>query len=70
MCVCVCVCALSGNLNNSPSWTDAVQKKESEWLPGSSVSIHNVGVGSAGGDVSSLFAAALSLEIRLACRHE
>jgi hypothetical protein len=46
------------------------RKRKANVCLGSSVSIHDVGVGSAGGDVSSLFVAALSLEIRLACRHK
>ena len=36
----------------------------------SSVSLHDKGVGSAGAVVYTIFVAALSLEIRLACRHE
>jgi hypothetical protein len=73
LCVCVCVCLIVRDLATStmaPVGLLLHRKRKTNGCLGSSVSVHDVGVGSAGGDVSSLFIATLSLEIRLACRHE
>jgi hypothetical protein len=71
--MCVCVCLIVRDLATStiaPVGLLLHRKRKANGCLSSSVSIYDAGVSSAGGDISSLFAAALSLEIRLACRHK
>ena len=77
VCVCVCVCVgvclivrVLGNLTIAPVGLLLHNKRQANGCLSSCVSIYDAGVGSVGCDVSSLFAGALSLEIRLACRHK